>query len=63
MFDVASHVRAVLLALQFEGGRTEQLQTLTDSEWRDLLLRWDFRRCMNPLDGNPRFITLIPVPK
>ena len=63
MFEVASHVRAVLLALQFEGGRTEQLQTFTDSEWRDLLFRWDFRRCMNPLrqtcgDALPEWVRL-----
>ena len=49
MFDVASHVRAVLLALQFEDSRTKELQTFTDGEWQDLLFRWDFRRCIDPL--------------
>ena len=49
MFHVPSHVNAVLSALQFEGGCTEELQTLTDAEWKDLFLRWDFHRCMIPL--------------
>src|SRR6478672_5791983 len=49
MFDVALHIRAVLLALQFEDRRTEGLRSLNDVEWQDLLSRWDFRRCMVPL--------------
>ena len=49
MFDVASHVRAALWALQFQDRRTEGLWSLTDGEWRDLLSHRDFFRCMVPL--------------
>jgi MFS family permease len=49
MFDAPPHINAVLSALQFEGARVERLRTLTDGEWNDLLLRWDFHRCMIPL--------------
>jgi MFS family permease len=49
MFDVPAHVRAVLSALQFQERRTEGLDVLTDAQWKDLLLRWDFHRCLIPL--------------
>lgn len=49
MFDVPTHVRAILSALQFQESRVEGLAVLTDAQWKDLLTRWDFHRCMIPL--------------
>lgn len=49
MFDAPIHVKAVLSALQFQESSAEGLGILTDAQWKDLLTRWDFHRCMVPL--------------
>ena len=49
MSDVPPQIAAVLSALRFSGSRPESLRTLTDSEWENLLSRWQIRRLMIPL--------------
>ena len=43
------HVKAVLEALRFSGGRREALHSLTDEEWKDILFRWEWVRLTLPL--------------
>jgi predicted MFS family arabinose efflux permease len=47
--DIPSHVQAAFTALTFRGARPEQLRSLCDAEWKDLLARWEFARFMLPL--------------
>jgi predicted MFS family arabinose efflux permease len=47
--DIPSHVRASFGALKFRGARVEELRTLSDAQWKDLLSRWDFVRFTVPM--------------
>ncbi len=49
MPDVPPHITSVLSALKFSGSRRESLRALTDSEWENILSRWQIRRLMIPL--------------
>ncbi len=49
MPSLPSHIAAMLEALKFSGARRETLQSVTDSEWNDLLSRHNFVRLTVPL--------------
>lgn len=44
MSEMPRHITALLAALKFSGPQPEALRNLTDSEWEDLLSRWEFVR-------------------
>lgn len=49
MPDVPSHLKVAFAALQFSDARPEGLRTLSDTDWSDLLSRWDFDHFLFPL--------------
>lgn len=49
MIGIPAHIEALIAALQPEGARPENLRGITDSEWRDLLGRWEVVRFLIPL--------------
>lgn len=49
MNDVPHHVRVIFSSLKFRGARPEELVTLSDPEWKDILARWDLDRFTMPL--------------
>lgn len=49
MSHIPPHIMASFRALKFRGACPEELRTLGDAEWRDLLSRWDFDRFTIPL--------------
>jgi hypothetical protein len=44
MSEMPHHLSALLAALKFRASQPEALRTLTNSEWEDLLSRWEFIR-------------------
>ena len=48
MHDVPPHITSVLSALKFSESRRESLRALTDSEWENILSRWQ-----NPAVDDP----------
>ena len=55
MSKVPHHFTAMLAALKFSGSHPEALRNLTDSEWGDLLSRWEFIRltvCLRHVCGD-----------
>jgi MFS family permease len=49
MNDAPHHVRVIFSSLRFRGARPEELRTLSESEWKDILARWDLDRFTMPL--------------
>ena len=49
MTNIPHHVRVMLSSLKFHGAAPEELRTIKDAEWQDLLSRWSLDRFPIPL--------------